>query len=38
MLDKIEISPYGNMLVFKKGYTAEFVKTVDIIVEYKNGN
>lgn len=26
MLDKIEISPYGNMQVFKKGYTAEFVK------------
>lgn len=26
MYNKIDISPYGNMLVFKKGYTAEFVK------------
>lgn len=26
MYNKIEISPYGNMLVFKKGYSAEFVK------------
>lgn len=25
-LIKIEISPYGNMLVYKKGYTADFVK------------
>ena len=28
MYNEIEISPYGNMLVYKKGYTAEFVKKV----------
>lgn len=26
MENKIEISPYGNMLVYKKGYTPDFVK------------
>lgn len=26
MINKIKISPYGNMLVYQKGYTAEFVK------------
>lgn len=26
MNNKIEVSPYGNMLVFKKNYSAEFVK------------
>lgn len=28
MKEKIEISPYGNMLVYKKGYTADFVMNV----------
>lgn len=36
MYDKIEISPYGNMLIFKKGYTADFVKKT-ILVHHFNG-
>ena len=33
MENKIEISPYGNMLVYKKGYTSDFVK--DLIYKHK---
>ena len=33
MYDKIEISPYGNMLVFKKGYTADFVKKTILVTK-----
>ena len=28
MQNKIKISPYGNMLVYKKGYAPDFVKNV----------
>lgn len=33
MENKIEISPYGNMLVYKKGYTSDFVK--DLIDKHR---
>jgi len=33
MENKIEVCPYGNMLVYKKGYLPDFVKDV---IEKKN--
>lgn len=34
-LDRIEIAPFGNLLVYKKGYTADYVR--DTIMKKKLG-